>query len=447
MKLFLKKFAQVGGIIALALVLGIGVSVFAENYVGPGAFPANAPTPLNVTSEPQAKGDFQTSLSALLKVGGSAGIKNGLTVVENAQVGGLKVGIEGQPSAVGGAVGNIFGKLFINNNTDSLSSGIKIGGSANGGALTSSLRAALDIDLTGRTGAGAVDGISIKSAVGSMKSAFITNAGAIQFWSDMGREARLWAGSIKLSDYSPSAGKILASGDAEGNAVWSTFNPGSMDIKYVSVVDNDTGGPRVNFAYCPSGYIPLGGGGDCESGQLEVSRPMLGMNGDGWVSGLEEVTDQGGTRPRDPYAFPTNFSGGTSPVRGWVVECGGGDGDIHVQVICGKITPPSFTVPTPTAITAVASQSPGSWKTLTGGISGNDGQACDTWLPSTGQAGSQGVRVELASTGVTTANKCAYFKNGPGGCISGDSSDGMLGYRPVAACLSGSGEIRTQTYR
>jgi hypothetical protein len=56
MKLFLKKFAQVGGVVALSLVLGIGVSVFATDYVGPGAFPANAPVPLNVLETPQMKG-------------------------------------------------------------------------------------------------------------------------------------------------------------------------------------------------------------------------------------------------------------------------------------------------------------------------------------------------------------------------------------------------------
>ena len=471
MKPFLKKFAQVGGIVALALVLGIGVSVFADNYVGAPAFPQNAPTPLNILGDvagAQSKGDARLILpstdpyaqmplgkqnfaGSTLSLWGSTFVGKNLNVFGAANTGDLTVG---QSGVLGNSrVGNIFGKLFINNDTTSPSAGIKVGGDGTAGTLASTLRAALDIDLTGRTlnssqaGVPGADAVSVKSAVGAISSAFITNSQVFHFYSDLiSKDARIWAGSIKLSEYSPAAGKILASGDAEGNAVWSTFDAGETKVVHVSTVDRDTGNPRINKAYCPTGYVAIGGGGDCEHGDIRISRPITGTPNAAdytWNTQYETRTDTGAGQA-------------ATMANGWMINCGNdnSDGDIHVDVMCIKITKPTLTVPTPTSVTSVGGGTTSdpnpnaSWKTLTGGVTGSVGQSCNDWLPTTGQAGTQGVRAQYLATGAILPNKCAYM--GSSGCILGNASLAPQGARPVAACLElfpGGNEIRTQTYR
>lgn len=467
MKPFLKKFTQVGGIVALALVLGIGVSVFADNYVGAPAFPQNAPTPLNVTNTEQTKGDFQTSLRSLLKVGGSAAVKNGLTVVENAQVGGLKVGIQDQPSSIGGAVGNVFGKLFINNTTDDRTSGLKIGGSSTGGLLTDSLRAALDIDLTGRTNAGGTDGISVKSAAGALTSAFITNSQVFHFYSDLvTKDARIWAGSIKLSDYSPSAGKVLVSGDSEGNAVWGTLKAGGgvpltgNDVLVLGRYYDNDGSAKVHtaWAYCPSSYVAVSGGGDCEAGALMISQPIHSDFGNpGAYAGGPGWSDQSSSNPGGYTYVP-----GTDKVanygrfpNGWQVKCSQGkNDDLHINVVCLKITPPTVTTtyPAPTAVSAVGSPT-ASWKIVLppGNAPGSSGQSCDSWLASLGQAGSQGPRTWQSNTNAIISGQCAYFRSSGASvdCTSSDADLGLPGYKPVSGCSvpNTTAVMQTQTYR
>ena len=386
-------------------------------------------------------------------------------MVENAQVGGLKVGIQGQPSSVGGAVGNIFGKLFVNNNTDDLSSGIKIGGNANGGALSSALRAALDIDLTGRTDAGGRDGLSIKSAVGQMASAFVTNSQVFHFYSDLiSKDARIWAGSIKLSEYSPAAGKVLTSGDSDGNAVWGTLQAGGgvplsgNDVLVLGRYYNNQGSGQVHdaWAYCPSNYVAISGGGDCENGTIQISQPIHSDFGaPGAYAGGPGSRDQSSSNPGGYTYVP-----GTDKVanygrfpNGWQLKCANGRNDkddLHINVVCLKITPPTVTTTYPAVglVVPVGSNPNASWKTLTGGVTGSVGQSCNDWLPTTGQAGTQGVRAQYLATGAILPNKCAYM--GSSGCILGNASLAPQGARPVAACLElfpGGNEIRTQTYR
>lgn len=466
MKPFLKKFAQVGGIVALALVLGIGVSVFADNYVGAPAFPQNAPTPLNILGDAtgaQSKGDARLILpptdpyaqmplgkqnfaGSTLSLWGSTFVGKNLNVAGDANTGNLTVGAEG---VIGNArASNFFGKLFVNNNNGS-SGGIKIGGSEASQTLASSLRAAIDVDLTGRTGPAGTDVLFMKSAVGAMKSAFITNAGAIQFWSDMGREARLWAGSIKLSDYNPAPGRILASGDAEGNAVWSTFDAGETKVVHVSTVDRDTGNPRINKAYCPTGYVAIGGGGDCEHGDIRISRP---------ITGTPNANDY---TWNTPYETRTDTGAGTAAIlaNGWMINCGNNnsDGDIHVDVMCIKITKPTLTVPTPVGVTAVAAPTSGttgtptgpSWKAVTK-ADGILGQTCTAWLaqaPSmVGIAPNPQPRAWNEDTQTYFNNSCVYANQTTNTCEVFAPSYSSPNHRPAGQC-NDVDRYGTDTYR
>jgi hypothetical protein len=382
MKPFLKKFAQVGGIVALALVLGIGVSVFADNYVGAPVFPENAPTPLNVTSV------MQTKLGTA-NFGNNVGVTNTANVLGGVNVGARAVDTGG--SAFTSAL-NVFGKTFINN-VDTTFGGLKIGGAANSkGLVTDSLRAALDIDLTGRTGAGSVDGISIKSALGAMTSAFITNSQVFHFYSDLiAKDARIWAGSIKLSEYSPSRGKILFSGNDAGDAVWGTLNQGNIDIKYVSSKDLDGGTPRVNKVYCPTGYQAIGGGGFCDrDGEtMHETGPIVGTPNSGdwtWSNVPSSPTDT-------DTGAATNATSG--PANGWMVRCSGGavaDQWIHVYATCMKITPPSVTIPTPTSVTAVGGAVGGrTWQYAT--LQNANASSCATAFGTT-NAADLGVKID-----------------------------------------------------
>lgn len=473
MKPFLKKFAQVGGIVALALVLGIGVSVFADNYVGAPAFPQNAPTPLNIlgdASGAQSKGDARLILpstdpyaqmpvgkqnfaGSTLSLWGSTFVGKNLNVFGYANTGDLTVGTSGVSG--NSRVANIFGKLFVNNDTTNPSAGIKVGGDSAAGTLASTLRAALDIDLTGRTGAGSVDGISIKSALGAMTSAFITNSQVFHFYSDLiAKDARIWAGSIKLSEYSPTTGKVLVSGNNSGDAVWATVDWQKLlkpDIKVVeeSKMGMDDG-DRL-FIYCPADYAAISV--SCTRDRDSFPDWCDIVNRSGQINYSIENQDVGKVVDWATMAAVGEYAGGVfSPADD---DNGGSNINSHMKVFCQRYQnfPSPVTIPTPTAVSSVVpvgSNPNASWKTLTGGISGSVGQSCSSWLPTTGQAGTQGVRAQYVATNSILPDKCAYMGTGPNGCILGNASVAPQGTRPVAACLEqgvGGNEIRTQTYR
>lgn len=178
-----------------------------------------------------------------------------------------------------------------------------------------------------------------------------TNAGIIQnkpnffLWDYSNNDrATLQAKNVQLQDGSQAEGKVLTASDDDGLSAWGTLTVtgGTVDIQYISVVDTDTGNPRVNKAYCPAGYKVIGGGGDCQKGQIRVSRPIIGnpkynSADNTWDTLVEAHTDTG-------QGYPA------SNADGWMIACSDGvgnnvteDGDIHVDAICMKSIPPVVT--------------------------------------------------------------------------------------------------------
>lgn len=367
-KYFTKEIAQPLKIIIFGLAIGLGVSFVSANWTPPqdGAAPncvsghPGCDAPVNISATNQAKAGNAVPGSTLY-------IHNvfGADNVVAAQS--LNAGSASYDLGDGNA--NIYGQFTIDRSSQVNSPGrdlINLVGSASNGAgndsvgviqnkpwfhfwdYSTSKRASLrayggDFEGTMQVGAG-VD-------QQSQDTLFQVNrAGDAGFLVDPGYVASSTVdvtinGRLKINDGNQATGKVFASTDANGLGAWSSISGGGLDIKYVSVVDNDGGDPRVNKVYCPVGYKVIGGGGDCQKGQIRISRPITGNprynSGDYTWSNLAEANTD------------TGQGAESSNADGWMIACSDAignnvtaDGDIHVDAICAKSLPVVVTLPT-----------------------------------------------------------------------------------------------------
>lgn len=340
-KYITKELMQPLKVIVLGLALGVGLNVaFAGVWTAPTATPPGNNTPPPCVGS-GTENCINTSVTAQFKDW------------TGTQAGTLSVGRAGSGKGVGlESYGSLnyeraatFGGLDVGSN-----SAITVGAQTFGGSVISNFfgdinlnKGLLTIDKhTGAVGSAGRDMYNFIARDGSLDTNRVSgtqNKPFFQIWDTKNNKEGIFQGrSIKITEGTPSAGKVLGSPDGSGIGTWSTFYPGNIDIVYVATKDNDTGDPRYNKAYCPASYKAIGGGGDCESGAISVSRPILGTpkyNGGDytWQTNPEALTDTGS-------GAVTN-----SARDGWLIGCNGGDGDIHVDVICMKVNSPSISVP------------------------------------------------------------------------------------------------------
>lgn len=359
-KYFTKEISQSLKVIVLGLAIGLGVSFVSANWTAPiGTAPTCATgnpgcdAPVNISTSIQSKAGPLVP-TAQLYIHNIFGADN-VVAVESFNAGG-----QAPLFQLPDGKANIFGQLTIDRSTKNGASGRNLfnlvgspdndsvgvlqnkpwfffwdyGTQPNGRA---SLRAKHG-DFTGT--------MNIGSEVDPQEQdplLQVNRGGSVGFTVNPGPTAAevvrsIFNGKIQVKDGTQGAGKVLAS-DANGLGSWSALSGGGLDIKYVSVNDFDSGAPRYNYAYCPAGYIPIGGGGDCGNGNMDISQPII-SGGDSWNGGPEDNTDTGNGTARDPYALG---------YRGWMIGCGDGtgqpaDGDIHVDVICAKNVPVTVAV-------------------------------------------------------------------------------------------------------
>ncbi|MCF7831464.1 MAG: hypothetical protein K9M36_01075 [Candidatus Pacebacteria bacterium] len=137
-------------------------------------------------------------------------------------------------------------------------------------------------------------------------------------------------GKVKITGGDPGDGKVLTS-DATGSAAWKTIN--SSLIQGDSIVRVRRDNPvHVAYAWCPVGYIVIGGGGDCES-EIKISQPVPVMNGNCPSTSGTGASAGGSCTPTNILDTP-RFNN----VQGWRVQCSGAESnDAHAEAICLKV--------------------------------------------------------------------------------------------------------------
>ncbi len=413
-KYFTKEISQSLKVIVLGLAIGLGVSFVSANWTAPiGTAPTCAAgnpgcdAPINVSTNNQSKGNGIQNIGTTFNVYGTSSADQLLGFD------GLTVGAAG--TMIANDAAKLFSTLTINKSaypdtsTDARGRNlIELLGSANSGDSVGIIqnkpwfffwqygpnnpgsRAGIRAgngDFTGTMNIGAEVDPQEQDPLLQ-----VNRGGSVGFTVNPGPTAAevvrsIFNGKIQVKDGTQGAGKVLAS-DANGLGSWSALSGGGLDIKYVSVNDFDSGAPRYNYAYCPAGYIPIGGGGDCGNGNMDISQPII-SGGDSWNGGPEDNTDTGNGTARDPYALG---------YRGWMIGCGDGtgqpaDGDIHVDVICAKNVPVTVAV----SSTPSTPGNPDAGWTVPGNsyFSGNN-QSCNQAL------GNRTFRVKRTYNGVVT---------------------------------------------
>jgi hypothetical protein len=322
-KYFTKEYIQAAKVIVIGLALGLGVSFVSANWTPPlnsaptcNAGDPGCDAPINVSTKEQGK--------AGLPIAGSILDINGLFSANN--IHSWSDATVGDPVYHPNSLLKVFGDTNVIGN-------ILI----NKGLLT--------VDRTTQSGSNGRNLLNLIASADNDNVGIIQNKPNFFLWDYSNNDrATLQAKNVQLQDGSQAEGKVLTASDDDGLSAWGTLTVtgGTVDIQYISVVDTDNGNPRVNKAYCPAGYKVIGGGGDCQKGQIRISRPIVGNpkynGGDNtWTTLQEFSTDTG-------QGFPS------SNADGWMIACSDGvgnnvteDGDIHVDAICMKSIPPVVT--------------------------------------------------------------------------------------------------------
>jgi hypothetical protein len=301
----------------------------------------------------------------------------------------------------------------------------------------------VDITGSGASGRNAIDlrGSSDNDAVGIIQNKpkfflfdYSANNGA-------GDRASLeakngdFSGNLRVGGGSPTAGSVLMSTDAAGNAAWSAtssvqaklLDAGDMKIYRTSWYNNNNTIIHEGYATCDPGYMAISGGVDCEpSGDgathsVQISEPAKNYN--------------------SSYGYTGSGSGnGTSSTeypKAWRGKCGATNSnsslDFHITVVCMKVNATSsnlLTGVTPqssggtsggsggsssggTTLTWTAPSGAGNCSNSAFGCAGTLGQSCNTWLASTTHAatkveGTYNINGNVAVTTTPATGTCAY---------------------------------------
>jgi hypothetical protein len=377
-------------VIFLGLVLGFGVSVVSAQVPGWSVPPAgtvppanNAAEPINILPTSQYKGvygDTNASAQRLSIYGGfwANSVFSNLGLFANTL-------IVGNPfSATTNGTATILSTLDVHNKSNTGPLGkVRIGKPyADYSSNHNDYGAGMVIDLEGRGSGGAGrDGLAIFADKSQLYSNIITNKPLFGVWStSVGQQGTVpgsnnWAslmmdsalingnaliaGTVKIAGGTPGTGKVLTSSNAFGNAVWTDPNTlinqqtqnSSVTLKSVRVTGKGSGNL---IAWCPMGYVAIGGGGDCESNGIGISEPV---NGSGGPHGVGTVS------------YDADGAWSQNEEIGWMVKCRNNSSsqDVHANVICmnqgGGGTAQSIV-----------------WIQTSG--SGSAGQSCNTWFDS-----------------------------------------------------------------
>lgn len=388
-----KTGAQI--LVVVAAVAVLATAAFA--YTNPtGTAPSgNVPAPVNT-------GTFmQTKLGDL----GLAGTGTGnLFATMNGWFGGgvfAKTGYFGTDSSSVSATTNILSAM-----TSLLGKGLVVDQS---GSPTVH-NAIFTVDLRGNSGSTGRNAIDVEASSDNTHAVLSTNMPGFHLWSNAisgGSDAGILAGYgffkglVTIQDGTQGAGKVLTS-DADGNASWNAFQTDSTNglITYVRV-----DGTGQDTAVCPSGYVAIGGGGDCQD-LMTISQPDPAGNGvqaTGWkvVCGTPNIASGGSG----------HFNSG---------------GAVHAEAICMKSTTLLTSLnngtnnPTTTTSTTTTTTTPTTnWHLLTDRVASpttaSNGTSCDTWLAANGvgTVTHRGVAVNPIAGNVqnptnATSGTCAY---------------------------------------
>ncbi len=430
-KYFTKDIAQPLKVIVLGLALGLGVSIVSANWTPPPATAPGCPTnqnvagcdaPINVSATGQGKDG--ASLGAKLFIHGLFGADR-IYGAESFNLAGPTGNGGGTFIADGKA--NIFGQLKLDlsygggGGTDVLNLVGNTGSDHIGIVQNKPNLTFWDSVLSTFTNLNAGNGIFNRTDVQDQDPILQVNRGGqagltVEPGYSNGETVRTtFNGKVAINDGTAGSGKVFASTNGNGMGAWADLSTsGGVPLSGNDVVvlgryyDNDGSSEVQNaWAYCPSGYVALSGGGDCEGGKIRITQPIHSdfgnpggyAEGPGWsdqnASNSSNYTYLPGTDKVANYGrFP----------NGWQLACDQGNSshlDLRINVVCLKITP----------VTVSANVSSGGgtgggtggnnnpdagWTTPPLGSFSANNQSCATWL------GNHTFRVKMLKNGVVS---------------------------------------------
>ncbi|MFT5359752.1 MAG: hypothetical protein ACI88L_000212 [Candidatus Paceibacteria bacterium] len=141
---------------------------------------------------------------------------------------------------------------------------------------------------------------------------------------------------LKVTGDDPQTGKILTAEGSGGTALWE--EPGPVVAKNIVRVRSKFAGTGIRNVYCPANYIVIGGGGDCENGDVDISQPFPGLNFGANNCTADPLNDS--IAVIDTCTVPALDSPLAQGRQGWTIQCVDNDnqvsGDIWLSAVCLK---------------------------------------------------------------------------------------------------------------